>query len=229
MFQGFSPETLDFMWGIRFNNEKVWFEAHKEAYLRVLYHPMKELSQQVHTAVLEHNQDLDLSAKVSRIYRDARRLRGQGPYKDHLWCSMERRTEDWTAHPAFWFELEPEGYTWGMGYYMPKALTMAKFRARLDREPKVFETLARAFEKQTIFTLEGEDYKKPRGESTARLAPWYQKKTLSLIGRGEPSETFSADFADKLVAGYERLLPLYRYFLMLEGDPDPRERTQAQK
>ncbi len=29
MFEGFSQETVDFMWGIRFNNEKSWFEAHK--------------------------------------------------------------------------------------------------------------------------------------------------------------------------------------------------------
>ena len=32
MFQGFSQETVDFMWGIRFNNEKSWFEAHKADY-----------------------------------------------------------------------------------------------------------------------------------------------------------------------------------------------------
>ena len=28
MFEGFSQETVDFMWGIRFNNERGWFEAH---------------------------------------------------------------------------------------------------------------------------------------------------------------------------------------------------------
>ena len=33
MFEGFSGATVDFMWGIRFNNEKSWFEAHKEEYL----------------------------------------------------------------------------------------------------------------------------------------------------------------------------------------------------
>ena len=29
MFTGFTDETVDFMWGIRFNNERSWFEAHK--------------------------------------------------------------------------------------------------------------------------------------------------------------------------------------------------------
>ena len=33
MFTGFTDETVDFMWGIRFNNERTWFEAHKDVYL----------------------------------------------------------------------------------------------------------------------------------------------------------------------------------------------------
>ncbi len=223
MFQGFCEETIDFMWGIRFNNEKTWFEAHKEQYLDTLYRPMQELSRQVYAAVIEGNEDLDLSAKVSRIYRDARRLHGRGPYKDHLWCSMEQLSDQWTARPAFWFELEPEGYTWGMGYYMPKAVTMAKFRARLDHNPKPFEKLVRAFNKQTTFALDGEDYKKPKGETTALLAPWYHKKTFSLVANGAPSETFAPEFVQKLVEGYRSLMPLYRYFISLEGDQDPRQ------
>lgn len=223
MFQGFSEETVDFMWGIRFNNEKTWFEAHKEVYLRTLYEPMKALSRQVYEQVMEEHGDLDLSPKVSRIYRDARRLHGRGPYKDHLWCSMEQPSDEWTARPTFWFELEPEGYTWGMGYYMPKALTMAKFRARLDHDPKPFEKLVRTFNGQDVFVLEGEDYKKSKGETTALLAPWYNKKTLALTGHGQPSETFSPAFVDKLTGGYKALMPFYRYFISLEGDRDPRE------
>ena len=33
MFTGFTDATVDFLWGIRFNNERPWFEAHKETYL----------------------------------------------------------------------------------------------------------------------------------------------------------------------------------------------------
>ena len=27
-FQGFSPETIDFLWGIRMNNNRDWFLEH---------------------------------------------------------------------------------------------------------------------------------------------------------------------------------------------------------
>ena len=29
-FAGFSPETFDFLWGIRLNNNKEWFAEHKK-------------------------------------------------------------------------------------------------------------------------------------------------------------------------------------------------------
>ena len=33
MFQGFTPETVDFLWGIRMNNNRDWFLAHKKDYV----------------------------------------------------------------------------------------------------------------------------------------------------------------------------------------------------
>ena len=43
MFEGFSPETVDFLWGIRMNNQRDWFQAHKKEYVNYLYDPMKAL------------------------------------------------------------------------------------------------------------------------------------------------------------------------------------------
>ena len=48
MFEGFSQQSVDFLWGIRFNNERGWFEAHKVTYLEADYEPMKELSRSLY-------------------------------------------------------------------------------------------------------------------------------------------------------------------------------------
>ena len=37
MFEGFSPETFDFLWGIRMNNNRDWFLANKKQYVEKLY------------------------------------------------------------------------------------------------------------------------------------------------------------------------------------------------
>ena len=225
MFQGFSGATVDFMWGIRFNNEKGWFEAHKEEYLTTFQRPMKALADEVYVAFTDRHPDLDLICKVSRIYRDARRLHGRGPYKDHLWFSVEQPSEQWTAHPTFWFELAPEGWTYGMGYYLPKSLTMAKLRARIDRDPKTMETLTRRLARQKEFQLETEDYKRPRSAAPSKLLePWYRTKSFSICHEDKlTDEVFSRDIVDRLKEGYRFLLPYYDYFVTLDGDPDPRE------
>ena len=90
MFTGFSPQTVDYMWGLRLNNNKSWFETHKEAYLRDFLDPMKALGRDVFERINDDFGGRGLSHRVSRIYRDARRVRGGAPYRDHLWVSIER-------------------------------------------------------------------------------------------------------------------------------------------
>lgn len=224
-FEGFSDATLDFMWGIRFNNEKAWFEAHKEDYLTHLYRPMKALAEEVYSRVDEKNPKHGLRCKVARIYRDARRLHGNGPYRDNLWFSMEKPVEQWTATPAFWFELTPELCTYGLGYYMAKPLTMAKLRARMDAAPEPMERLTRLLDGNPAFVLEGETYKRPKGEpSRPILLPWYQKKSFSIVHEEKISSAlYTRTLVDRLEEAFDFLMPFYDYFITLDGDADPRD------
>ena len=223
MFQGFSPETIEFMWGIRFNNEKTWFEAHKQIYLDTLYNPMKELCDQVYAVLNQEYPQYGLIHKVSRIYRDARRLHGRGPYKDHLWCSVEKPNDNFSAQPVLWFELTPDGWSYGMGYYAARALTMEKHRARIDRDPKPMKKLVRLLNQQSEFVLEGPAYKKEKPTPDRLLTEWYNKKSFTLSHDEELTEAiYQPELVDRLVEGYRFLMPFYDYFVTLDSDPDPR-------
>ncbi len=225
MFTGFTDETVDFMWGIRFNNERGWFEAHKEDYLTYFYRPMAALADEVYDYLAHRRPDLGLIRKVTRIYRDARRLHGRGPYKDHLWFSVEQPSEQWTAHPTLWFELGPESWSYGLGYYMARPVTMARLRARMDRDPKIMTDLTRRLKRQSEFVLEGEEYRRPKAQAPVpELEPWYRKKSFTLCHEAKLEEAlFSRDLVDRLKKGYDFLLPYYDYFITLDSDPDPRE------
>ena len=153
MFTGFSQETLDFLWGIRFNNDRTWFQAHKEVYLSELYQPMTELSDEILVYLSGERPDDALIRRVTRIYRDARRLFGRGPYKDHLWFSVERPSENWQGKPTFWFELSPDGWNYGLGYWQPPPVTMAKLRAKIERDPGAMENLTRGSTAVRNFSL----------------------------------------------------------------------------
>lgn len=228
MFQGFSQETVDFMWGIRFNNERSWFIAHKEDYQKHFYEPMKELGAEVQARLLELFPDSGLNLKISRIYRDARRLFGRGPYKDHLWLSIFRWDEkEDGARPVLWFELAPDGWSYGMGFWCAKPVVMAKHRARIDRDYTPLLELAERLKGQEEFHLDGPDYSK-----LSHLAPhdmlvdWYKKKSLALSHEEPLNELlYSHDLVDRLVEGFTFLMPYYDYFSTLWADPDPRSQN----
>lgn len=213
MFQGYTQETVDFLWGIRFNNERDWFLPRKEIYQKHLLEPTKELAHQVYGGLHEAFPDEPLMVKVSRIYRDARRLHGQGPYKDHLWFSIRTGDKDWTGRPTFYFEISPEYYDYGMGFWCAKADTMQRYRERIDRDPRELTKLVRQFNKQEVFALTGAEYARSKGEVSDLLRPWYQKKSINLHHEAPLDEKiFSPALADEVLQNLLHLMPYYRFF-----------------
>ena len=222
MFQGFSQGSVDFLWGIRFHNERAWFLEHKEEYLTLVDAPLRELAAQVAQGMAEEFPKLALDVKVSRIYRDARRLHGRGPYKDHLWFGMRRAAESEGAEPSFYFEIAPEYYSYGMGCYDPTPLTMAKLRARIDRDPKPLERLARKLERQGEFELEGALYKRPKGDPGPVLFPWYNRRQIVFTSDHNcEGLLFQPELAGQVLDGFRFLVPYYRLLKELAGDPPP--------
>jgi len=218
MFQGYSEKTLDFMWGIRLNNERGWFLEHKEEYLQYLYQPTMDLGREVYDRFTEKFPKLGLNLHVCRIYRDARRLHGSGPYKDHLWLTLRKENDVWSQQPVFWFEITPEGWSCGVGFWSAGAQTMAAMRRDMDENPKRLEKLARRLQKDGAFSVQGRDYARPKGSPSALLAPWYNKKTIS-IGCERPFDELvcSPALVDTLVEGFTFLEPYYQYFLSFSG------------
>ncbi len=224
MFQGFSQGTVDFLWGIRFHNERGWFQDHKEEFLALVDGPMRELAAQVSQTLEEEYPELGLERKVSRIYRDARRLFGRGPYKEHLWFSLRRPGERDSALPCFYFEIAPEYYSYGMGCYDPTPLTMAKMRARIDRDPGQLEGLVRKLERRGEFVLDGQEYKRPKGDPGPLLYPWYNRRQISLTSDHNCEGIFfTPQLADQVLEGFRFLVPYYCYLRDLAGDPPPKE------
>lgn len=134
MFTGFTPETMDFLWGIRMNNNRDWFTQHKSDYVRTLYEPMKELGQAVFQPFLERPGNL---LKVSRIYRDAR-MHPPTPYKESLWLCIRRDVDWWAENPCLYFELNPEGANYGFFYWKPRTSMLEDFRRNISAKPDDF-------------------------------------------------------------------------------------------
>ena len=224
MFQGFSQQAVDFLWGIRLNNERSWFLAHKQEYQTLVAEPLRQLGEEVQQTMEEAFPELGLNLHVSRIYRDARRLHGRGPYKDHLWFTLRRPKERWVSLPAFYFEIAPEYYSYGMGAWDLPPVTMAKLRARIDRDPAPLGELARRLERQEEFVLEGESYKRPKGDPGPLLFPWYNRRQIVLSSDHNcEGLLFQPQLEEQVVKGFRFLVPYYCYLISVTADPPPHQ------
>ena len=222
MFPGFSQKSIDFLWGIALHNEREWFLAHKEDYLAYLDRPLRALAAELTDALNAEYPDAQLAWHVCRIYRDARRLHGRGPYKDHLWLVIARPSENHLGRPAFYFELAPNEYSLGCGFWEMDAATAARLRARIENAPKPLAALARRL-KGSHFTLEGPEYQRPKGDVGKLLNPWYNRKNLALTFSDNPDGIlFTPQLFDALLADFRFLMPYYTYLYSLPDDPDPR-------
>lgn len=212
MFTGYSDATVDFMWGIRFNNERGWFLEHKQEYLDHLYGPTAALAKEVYEDFVSKYKDLGLELHISRIYRDARRLFGRGPYKDHLWFSL-RRSGKWEERPCFYFEISPEGYSYGMGFYSAKASTMEHFRKGLDADGAAFIAMAEKLESYGKYVVNGEEYARKKGNPDGVLKEWYNRKRIDIECRRPIDElAYSPALREEINRGFDELMPFFLHF-----------------
>jgi uncharacterized protein (TIGR02453 family) len=224
-FEGFSEQTIDFLYGIFFQNERLWFAAHKDEYLTHLQRPMKALADETFQRLTALYPRKDLVCRVARIYRDARRCRGINFYKESLWFTLQPPAEPGQDYPCFWFELGRETWSYGMGFWMPSAATMARHRTAIDAAPQQLGRLHARLLTQAEFLLEGERYARFKTGAPPDLAGWYNMKAFSLQHESiDVTETFDGPaLVERLVNGFSFLMPYYDYFLPLSQAGQPRQ------
>ena len=209
-FKGYSPETVDFLWGIRMNNNREWFLAHKPDYVKYLYEPTKALGAHIFQPFLDKEGTL---LKVSRIYRDSR-MHHPVPYKESLWICIRQDVQWWAENPCLFFEINPEGVDYGFLYWSPKPATMKAFRKKIAEKPDDFLKMIQKAEKDMGLSFSVEEYKRPEPCPDERLARFYNWKThLCLICHEDFSEdTFGPELGDRVRDQLEKLMPLYDFF-----------------
>ena len=210
MFEGLSPETVDFLWGIRMNNNREWFLEHKKQYVDTLYEPMKALGKELFQPYLDKPGEL---LKVSRIYRDAR-LHHPLPYKESLWICIRQDVAWWAENPCLYFEITPDGISYGFFIWQPRVATMNDFRQAISAKPDEFLELIRSTEEAVGMPISAECYKRPKPTEDPRLERFFAWKGKIGCVREEPFSdgVFTPELAARVSDFFTKLTPLYDFF-----------------
>lgn len=218
-FIGFSKETFSFLNNLEINNNKKWFETHKQDYEKFLLNPLKNLVIDLAFTMKVIDPCIEVSPSInktiSRIYRDTRFSNNKSPFKTTMWITFKRPSKEWKDAPAYFFELSANYYRYGMGFYRATPNTMKKFRERINKNTGEFKKVISFFAKQKTFVLEGEKYKKIFDKSkSTELQEWYQRKNFYLVcNKKQDKNLYSNKLTIELIKGYNLLSDFYKYLL----------------
>ena len=210
MFTGFTPETIDFLWGIRMNNNRDWFQAHKKQYVDTLYEPMKALGKELFQPFAEKPGNI---LKVSRIYRDAR-MHPPEPYKESLWICIRQDVEWWAENPCLYLEINPDEVHYGFFIWKMRTSAMEEFRKYITAYPDEFLELIRKTQEAVGQPITAETYKRPKPTDNPALEPYFAwKGQIGCTRSIAPGpDMFGPQLKDEVADFFEKLTPLYEYF-----------------
>lgn len=216
-FTGFTPATIQFFNDLKENNYKEWFEDNRHIYENEVLKPLKALV--VALSPIMYNIDANFELRphraISRIYRDVRFSKNKDPYKTAMWFTFQIpiSREAWMDYPGFYMELRGDGYTYGMGLFMPKKKTMDSLRDEIAYNAEEFQRVTQETVLDRNFLIEGEEYKRLLANDLPQyFQPWIQRKGI-YVTKNLPigKELFSAELVKQIADDFQSLEWLYNF------------------
>jgi uncharacterized protein (TIGR02453 family) len=223
LFRGFTPDTIQFLDEIAANNNKPWFESNKERYRSVLLEPLQDLVCALSETALAIDPFIvtqpSVGRTISRIYRDTRFSKDKSLLRNCMWLTFKRPTKEWLEAPAFFFEITPGGYRYGMGFYSASKGAMDAFRQAIDEDPEEFLKAVAFYKPGEPFNLEGEQYKRIIDPTKPpAIQDWYQRKSFYLAcNHGIDDLLFTPELAKVVADSFLLAAPLYTYLWKTKG------------
>ena len=218
----FTKRAFQFFRGLARNNNKPWFEAHREEYEGDVRQPMRDLIEDLDTRFAQFAPEIggDPKRSMFRINRDIRFSKDKSPYKTHAACwfhhlnaarNVGAEADEGSA--GYYFHLEPGKSMIGAGLWRPPRPQLKKLRDAIADNPEAFDKVARSIPRR-FGGLDDEDALKrmPRGYPEDHPAgKWLRFQSFTSGRTLTDAQVTSASLAALLAREYEALLPLVRW------------------
>ncbi|NLC43081.1 MAG: DUF2461 domain-containing protein [Clostridiales bacterium] len=214
MFKGFQEEYKDFLIQLRFNNNREWFHENHDTYLKYVREPLKALVAEMGPMMLSIDPEFDINLRrtISRINRDLRYTRDKSPYRSNMWISFKRLAPEGKVVPSYYFEIFPEYYSYGMGFYNVPRGVMDEIRGMIDERNQKFMKIHKLYKIQNTFTMEGRKYKRIMNKELPEdLLDWYQRKELFFVCDRKDDMILSPKLIDVMYQDFKLIEPIYHF------------------
>lgn len=208
-----TPATFQFLKDLKENNNRPWFNEHKDRY-HTVHEEVVAFVETLQDKMSYHDDLVKMSGKQSlmRIYRDTRFSKDKTPYKKNFGGGMKRATK-W-LRGGYYYHLEPDNVFVAGGFWAPEKEDLKRIREELASDPQSLRDIIAAptFVK-TFGELKGNQLKTaPRGYPKDHPAiDLLRYKQLIVSCEFRQEEVYKEGFVDKMVDAYIKMRPFFNY------------------
>lgn len=216
-FKGFPKECITFLKQLKRNNNRKWFEKHKEEFERNAKTPMLSfiMALQPHFARFAPEFDLNPKRSIFRIYRDIRFSLDKTPYKTHIAAHFVLRgMPKGFIGSGYYIQIEPREFFVGGGIYLPDSDQLKKIRKAIVARGKEFLSILenRQFKRYFAPFEWSKLQRVPKGyDENHPMADWLKFKQF-FVGVSLPeSKCYRESLVDEVAGICEEAAPLVRF------------------
>jgi len=213
-YEGIKSETFWLLGQNKFNNSKEFYDANKEKLKREALQPMQQIAQILSEDMLKIDEKMNLvpTRMVSRIRRDTRFSRDKGLYRENIWIMFMRPKAEWPTYPCFWFEIQPQGYSYGTSCFEMTPRFMEFYRKALSERSEEFLSAAHRAEAAGA-TFYADYYKKEKNsEISDDLKKYYNVKNMHFMAKSDDLSILESDkIIEELKHSYGEFTPMFKF------------------
>jgi uncharacterized protein (TIGR02453 family) len=162
----FDRELFQFLRDLKKNNEREWFQAHKQRYESQVRDPVLRfiadfapLLRKISPHYLADPRPV--GGSLTRIYRDTRFSADKSPYKTMAGVLFRHEAGKSVPSPAFLLHLEPGQSFAGIGVHGPDPQTLAKIRHAIASDPDAWRAATSGKDFKATCAFMGEVLRRP--------------------------------------------------------------------
>lgn len=213
-----NPSTLKFLKGLRKNNNKQWFDSHREEYesAKADFEKFIQIILDKHSKSDPDLKPLSARKCLFRINRDIRFSKDKTPYKTNFAASLDKEGKK-SGFAGYYFHLEPGNSFLAGGLWMPPPENIKKVRQEIDYCFDEFRKIVTSKKFKTIYgdlyTGEGVNLTKvPHGFEKDNPAAEYLKfKSWLVTSNLSDAEVTSPKLVSKTISAFEIMQPFIKF------------------
>lgn len=225
----FSPQVFTFLREVAENNNKPWWDANKDRYIRLVREPAKEFIEdfgpRLH-AISEHfvADSRTNGGSLMRPYRDTRFSKDKTPYKTNVGIQFRHEMGKDVHAPGFYVHIAPGDCWAGVGMWRPEPKVARQIRERIAEYPDDWKKATKYKAFTDAWTIDPDDEEMLKRvpkefDPDFVYADDLRMKSFTAGHRLTQKEVTSADFDDALATAYKKAGGFTRFLCSSVGLP----------